>query len=450
MSIMQTNTISVFGLGKLGSPLAVAFAHKGFQVIGVDISERFVEDLNRGLAPVEETGLQAMLDAHRDRLRATTDYQDAILNSQVSSIIVPTPTGPDGTFVLDYVMEAVKKIGQVLAQKESYHLIAIVSTVMPGDTEKLRIALDEASGKTCGPDFGLCYSPEFIALGSVLYNLLNPDMLLIGQSDDRAGDLYEAVLLKLTDNKPQVKRMNFVNAELTKISVNSYVTMKITYANMIARLCERLPEADANVVTEALGMDSRIGGKYLTGAVAFGGPCFPRDNVALMKVAERLDTTVPLAAATHHYNREQSRLLTDLVTRHVEPGAHVAVLGLAYKPDTPVVEESASLYLIRELVDLGFVVTAYDPMAMANARLELDSTVRYAETLEDAVSQADAVIIATAWKAFKIIDPGCLRRTENKVTIFDCWRILDVARYRDVARVIYLGTSEAHQPVSIF
>ena len=439
MPVPQTRSISVFGLGKLGSPLAVALAHKGFHVIGVDVSGQPVNALNQGLAPVQEPGLQEMLDTAYRNVRATIDYEDAVLNSETSSIIVPTPTGPDGGFVLDHVIEVAQRIARELAKKQSYHLIAVGSTVMPGDSDRVRDAVESASGKLCGRDFGLCYSPFFIALGSVLHDLQHPDMLLIGQSDETAGDLYEAVLRQLTDNHPAVRRMNFVNAELTKLAVNGYITTKISYANMIARMCERMAGADASTVTGAMGMDGRIGSKYLTGGMAYGGPCFPRDNVALARVAEHLGTGAPIATATHTFNMEQSHVLAGWVGQHVARGARISVLGLSYKPDTSSVDELASIYLVQDLLAIGFSVTAYDPAAMANARNRRELGIGYAASLEDAVASADAIIIATPWKEFKDLNPESLRRAGNKVTIFDCWRILEADTYKAVARIVYLG-----------
>jgi UDPglucose 6-dehydrogenase len=180
------------------------------------------------------------------------------------------------------------KIGKALARKNSYHLVVLSSTVMPGATEKIRQMLEQTSGKRCGEEFGFCYNPEFIALGSVIRDMLNPDMLLIGESDERAGQILAGIYGNVCKSKPVVARMNFVNAELTKLSVNTYVTTKISYANMLAEICEKLPGADADVVTSALGLDSRIGRKYLKGALGYGGPCFPRDNVAFAALARSL------------------------------------------------------------------------------------------------------------------------------------------------------------------
>src|SRR5207245_462512 len=218
-------------------------------------------------------------------------------------IVVPTPSTEEGGFSIDYVIEAARSIGRGLKAKDGYHLVVLTSTVLPGSTEYGMIpVLERESGKRCGQDFGVCYSPEFIALGQVIKDFLNPEFLLIGEQDERAGEMLASIYLAVCDNQPKIARMNLVNAELTKISVNAYVTMRISFANMVASLSEQLPGGDVDTVTGALGLDTRIGSRYLKGAVAFGGPCFPRDNQALAYLARQLGQTGALAEAVHAYN----------------------------------------------------------------------------------------------------------------------------------------------------
>jgi UDPglucose 6-dehydrogenase len=217
--------LSIIGLGKLGSPMAAVMAHKGHTVIGVDLNPAFVAAMQQGRAPVNETGLAEMIHGNRERLSATQSFEEAILGSEITFIIVPTPSGADGTFSVKYVLDAVEQIGAALRKKSEWHLVALCSTVMPGATGgQVLPALEAHSGKKCGVDFGLCYNPEFIALGSVIHDMLNPDMILIGESDARSGSLLEKMYKGMCDSDPRIQRMNFVNAELTKISVNTYVT----------------------------------------------------------------------------------------------------------------------------------------------------------------------------------------------------------------------------------
>ena len=263
----------VIGLGKLGAPLAACLAAKGLTVIGVDNDPLKVDAINRHQRPVQEPGLGELLAKTHERLSATDDIEAAVRDTNITFIVVSTPSEPNGGFSLRYVDPACEAIGRALARKTEYHVVVLTSTVMPGTTGgHVRELLERVSGKRVGQNFGLCYSPEFIALGSVIRDFLNPDMLLIGESDARAGDFLKSLYADVCENKPAVARMSFVNAEITKLAVNTYVTTKISYANMLARICERLPGANVDVVTTALGNDTRIGAKYLKGALSYGGP----------------------------------------------------------------------------------------------------------------------------------------------------------------------------------
>ncbi|NJL32107.1 MAG: UDP-glucose/GDP-mannose dehydrogenase family protein, partial [Phycisphaerales bacterium] len=258
---------------------------------------------------------------------------------------------------------------------------------MPGSTQgPIRQTLERTSGRVVGQNLGLCYSPEFVAIGSVIRDFLRPDMLLIGQSDDYAGDLLEAIGRQAALTQPDVARMNFVNAELAKIAVNTFVTTKITFANMLGSVCQNLPGADVDVVTQAIGLDSRIGRKYLKAAVGYGGPCFPRDNIALATLAKNTGGHSDLAQAVDTANRQHVSQLADLVCGHVQTllpggGATIAVLGLAYKPDTDVIDESQGIALVKELHWRGLPVIAHDPAAGPNARKLLPPTVPVIDSL---------------------------------------------------------------------
>ncbi len=428
--------VSVVGLGKLGAPMAAAMAHRGHTVIGVDLDRRTVALINRGQAPVFEPGLADLLVRARERLSATEDYDFAIMHTEITFIVVPTPSEEDGSFSLRYVLAAARSMGQALQHKEGYHLVVLTSTVMPGSTGgPVQAILEEASGKQCGRDFGLCYSPEFIALGSVIRDLLNPDLVLIGESDPYAGDILAAFYRSTCENNPPIARMNFVNAELAKIALNTFVTTKITFANMLARICERLPGGDVDAVTGALGLDSRVGPRYLKGAIGYGGPCFPRDNKALAHLAGQVGVRALLAEATDAMNRQQVLELREIVKRHLPESGRVAILGLAYKPHTDVVEESQGVGLARLLADEGIATSVYDPAAMENARKILGPTVTFAPSLEQCIGEADVIVITTPWPEFKHLEPG----NPGHPTVIDCWRILDSDRCRETADYVALG-----------
>jgi UDPglucose 6-dehydrogenase len=431
--------VVVVGLGKLGAPLAAVLASKGHTVTGVDINPALVAAINERRAAVHEAGLQERLDEAGTRLRATTSFDEAIPGSEISFVIVPTPSGRDGTFSNQWVLDAVRQIGAALRRTDGYHVVNITSTVMPGSTGgEIRRALEEASGRVVGRDVGLTYNPEFIALGSVVRDLLRPDMLLIGQSDPRAGDVLERAYAGVLETDPPVMRMNLVNAEITKISVNTFVTTKISYANMLAELCEKLPGADVDVVAAGIGQDSRIGTKYLKGALGYGGPCFPRDNVAWAALARSVGAAADIAEATDRINQRQVARLAGMVADAAAPGASVAILGLAYKPDTPVIEESQGVMIARTLAQAGYRVAAHDPLATEGAATALGDGVTLIGDAATAIGMADVVVIATPDRAFASLSPGVFREGGRRRTVIDCWRILAPA-VADAARVVHVG-----------
>ena len=415
-------TISVIGLGKLGACIAASFAHKGFIVIGADVSAKTVELVNQGKAPVIEPQLSEMMAGAKDRLRATQDVAEAVAGSDVTLIVVPTPSTNEGGFSIDHVIEAAKSIGQGLKAKKGYHLVVLTSTVLPGSTEYGMIpVLERESGKKVDKDFGVCYSPEFIALGQVIKDFLNPEFLLIGEHDDRAGKMLTETYLAVCNNEPKIARMNLVNSELTKISVNSYVTMRISFANMVAAMTEQLPGGDVDIVTGALGLDTRIGSRYLKGAVAYGGPCFPRDNAALAYLAGQLGQSGALAEAVHAYNSASNAKLAERVLEVMPKGGSVAVLGLSYKPDSNVIEEAPGFLLAKSLVESSATVVVHDSMAMDAVHRVLGDKVKYATTVEEAIAGSDVVVITTPDKAYAAIDLASIPRS---TIVIDAWRLL--------------------------
>lgn len=417
--------VTVVGLGKLGSVIAAVLAGSGHKVAGVDLNPDAVKALNEGRAPVEETGLSDLIQKNRERLSATTDGEAAVAGADITFIVVPTPSEAGGAFSLRYVSPAVETVGRALRRKEDFHLVVLSSTVMPGSTGgSVLPLLERISEKKCGRDFGLCYNPEFIALGSVIRDMRNPDMILIGESDPRSGQILSDLYQHVCESKPAIARMNFVNAELTKLSVNTFVTTKISYANMLAQVCERLPGADIDVVTSALGLDTRIGRKYLKGALGYGGPCFPRDNVAFASLARLHGVEATLAEATDKLNRRQVRRLGDLILAILPAGGTAGILGLSYKPSTSVVEESQGVQLAQYLLDNGAPVVAYDPAAMDNARQLLNGDVTFASSVEQCAARAHVLVVTTPWEEFRNLRPESLNGELGRPTVVDCWRIV--------------------------
>ena len=435
--------VVVAGLGKLGLPMAAVFAESGHEVVGVDPVQPVVDALNEGRVLIDEPGLPEMIAANRERISATTDYADAIPGAEMTFIIVPTPSGDDGAFINDYVVTALEQIGAVLRDNPQPHLVAVTSTVMPGATAAvLAPAFEQALGRPLGDGVSLCYSPEFIALGSVIRDLQTPDFVLIGADDEAEGQRLADFYLGIGGGRDvPVQVMNWVNAELAKISVNSFVTMKITYANMLASICEGLPGGDVDVVTQAIGLDTRIGRRYLKGGPPFGGPCFPRDNRALGVAAQAVGAPWDLAAATDRMNDGLAERIADAVARVTSEGDTVAVLGLAYKDNTPVVEESAGAKVAAALAARGRIVVVHDPIAdAAHSPILAGVEFTQAHDVQAAAADAAAIVLVGDDPAYDQLPSLSLR---DGTCVFDAWRRLAGASLPAGTAYLPLGVYES-------
>lgn len=357
----ELKKLSVFGLGKLGACMAATFAQRGFEVVGVDVNPEYARKINAGQPPVEEPQLAQMITEAGSRLRASTDPRDAVA-TDVSFFIVPSPSLADGSFSNEFLMRAMESVARAIREAgKTGHLFVCSSTTTPGAVDTVLIPmLERELGGKCGVDFGFCYNPEFIALGNVVSGLLQPDMVLIGESDPASGAALEALYRQYNTNQPRIARMSVISAELTKISVNSYITMKISFTNQLRMIADRFPKANIHDVLDAIGSDSRINHKYLRAGLSYGGPCFPRDNRLLAYTARQAGLQAPLAEASDAVNERAKQELLEQVKKMLQPGDSVAVLGVSYKPDTYLTEESAGLHLAQHLKRQGYDVWVHD------------------------------------------------------------------------------------------
>src|ERR1043166_9054297 len=355
------SSVSVCGLGKLGACMAATFAARGFPVVGVDIDPEKIRKVNAGLPPVEEPLLAETMAEGHERLRATDDPAETV-STDVSFFIPPSPSLPDGSFSNEYLLNAMRPVAQAMkAADKKGHIFVSSSTTTPGAVDGVLIPmLEKETGWKCGEEFHVCYNPEFIALGNVINGLLEPDFVLIGESDPNAGSALEQLYRKYTRNKAHIARMSIISAELTKISVNSYITMKISFTNQLRMIAEQFPKADINTILDAIGTDSRIGKKYLRAGLSYGGPCFPRDNRLLAFAARQVGLEAPLAEASDRTNELTKTNLLAKVKELVPAGGTILVLGLSYKPDTYITEESAGLHLAQHLKRQGYRVLVHD------------------------------------------------------------------------------------------
>jgi UDPglucose 6-dehydrogenase len=421
----ESYSLSVVGLGKLGLCMAGAFAEAGFHVIGVDINRKLVDMVTRGKVPYHEKNLDRVLRNGRKRLIATTNIREAVLNSDTTFIVVATPTQPDGTYGNEQLESALTSIAQTLRSKRAKHRIVVSCTVMPGAIEAMAIPLvEKISGKKLGRGFSIAYNPEFIAMGDVIGIFTQPDFVLVGESEPGIGKALAEIYSALCPNHPPVSRMNLISAEIAKISLNCFVTTKITYANMLAELCEKLPGANVDVITAAIGQDARIGGKVLRGGIGFGGPCFPRDNRAFVRLARDHGMEANLARQTHETNVHQLERLQALIVAAVPKGGTIAILGLAYRTDTPLVEESQALLLAKHLAGKGYKVKVHDYVALENARRELGEKVTYCESPIEALKGSDGAVVTMMDPRYrKLTAKEFLAAMKKGGVVFDPWRL---------------------------
>lgn len=394
--------ISVIGTGYVGTVSAACFAELGHEVICVDIDKTKIDRINAGIPPIYEEGLPELLKKHAGkRLSATSDYEHAVENSDVSFICVGTPSDPEGKIDLGIVKAASSSLGDSLRHKKGYHVVVVKSTVVPETTEKVVLPIiEERSGKRPG-DFGIAMNPEFLREGRAVYDFMHPDKIVVGSVDKKSGDIVASLYSGLPC---EVTRTNPRTAEMIKYANNAALAARISFANEIGNICKELG-IDTYEVMKAVGRDFRIGPHFLNSGAGFGGSCFPKDVKALIGKAKEIGYEPELLKSVMAVNdRQPSRMVRMLKSKLGNlRGKKVAVLGLAFKNDTDDIRESRSIPVIKELLDNGARVSAYDPMAAGNMR-NLFSSVQYHTTAVDALSGADACMIMTEWDEFKSLD----------------------------------------------
>ncbi len=423
---VNTEKLSVIGLGKLGLCTAVCLADSEYSVLGIDNNSHVITSISNGVSPHAETDLQELLTKVKGQLSVQlSDYHAAISETDVTLLIVPTPSMDNGEFSTKYLVESLKPMAIALSEsRKPYHLFVIVSTVSPGTLlEELIPLVEFHSSRQINNGFGMCYNPEFIALGSVIHDFFNPDMVLIGEHQPSDGEMLEDIYRNVCKNQPKISRMSITSAEITKISLNAFVTMKISFANTLTSLCNGIPDTDIDKITDALGADKRIGSNFLRGGTPFGGPCFPRDNHAFSEFARRHGVQAFLAEATDQINNAHTAFIVDKVDEIIhDESKTIGVLGCAYKPGTPVLEESFSIELIRKLIEKKYPVTVYDPLAMDMVREIFGNSINYSKTAKSCVDESDVIILTLPDPVYLKIGTY-LKKTSGKI-IIDLWRIL--------------------------
>jgi UDPglucose 6-dehydrogenase len=441
--------ISFIGMGYVGLCTAVCFANKGLQTIVSTKDPGKIKMVKKGIPPFYEPQLEGLLKKaiKTKNLTAVVGRKQAILESDISYITVGTPSQPDGSVDLSLVEETSKEIGEALKEKTDGHLIVVKSTVPPGTTEDLvKKNIEKRSGKTCGRDFQLCFNPEFLREGNAIYDTLNPDYVVIGEFDKKSGDTLEQVCKQFySKNTPPTIRTNLPTSELIKYANNAFLATKISFINTFANVCEKIPRADVTKVAEAIGKDHRINPYFLNAGLGWGGSCFPKDVKAFIAFSKRLGYDPILVQATSKANEDQIKFTMQKVQNELKTlkGKKIAILGLAFKPDTDDMREARSIKIIDQLLKQGARVTAYDPMATSNAKKILKERVHYASSAIKCLTKADCAILVTEWEEFKKLKPEDFAQNMRKPILIDGRRIYNPEKFSRKLRYIAIGLGES-------
>jgi len=415
--------ITIIGTGYVGLVTGACFAEVGNDVLCIDVDERKIRTLNEGGLPIYEPGLLDMVKRNRaaGRLRFSTDVEAGVAFGEVQFIAVGTPPGEDGSADLQYVVAAARSIGRSMGE---YRLVVDKSTVPVGTAEKVRGAI-AAELKSRGADvpFSVVSNPEFLKEGAAIEDFMRPDRIVIGSEDERGTQIMRALYAPFQRNHDRLIVMGIRSAELTKYAANAMLATRISFMNEVANLAE-LVGADIEDVRRGIGSDPRIGYHFLYPGAGYGGSCFPKDVQALQRTATAANMPLHILDAVERVNNRQKEILAGKIVSYLGEdlsGRNIAVWGLAFKPNTDDMREAPSRVLIAELLRRGAVVTAYDPVAMDEARhlFGADERVRYAASPMAALAGADVLAIVTEWKEFRSPDFAAIKAALKSPAVFD-------------------------------
>ena len=416
--------ISVIGTGYVGLVTGACFSEMGNQVFCVDIDEKKVDDLKKGIIPIYEPGLEKIVlnNYENKTLHFTTDIKDALANSNICFIAVGTPMGEDGSADLQYVLAVAKSIGENM----THHMYIIdKSTVPVGTADKVREMVQETLDERGSElTFDVISNPEFLKEGAAVADFMKPDRVVIGADNEDAFEMMRELYAPFTHSRERFVTMDIRSAEMTKYAANAMLATKISFMNEIANICERVG-ADVNQVRNGIGSDSRIGYSFIYPGCGYGGSCFPKDVQALAKTSEKFGYEPKLLNAVESVNYAQKRVISDKVIKRFGDdlnGKTFAVWGLAFKPETDDMREASSITIINELTKRGAKIKAYDPKAENEAKLHYlkgNENVSYVSSKYDALSESEAMILVTEWKEFRSPDFGEMKKRLKNAVIFD-------------------------------
>ena len=421
--------IAVVGTGYVGLVTGTCFAETGNQVTCVDIDKNKVEKLSNGQITIYEPGLEKIFlrNLKEDRLHFTTNLAEGVKDSTIVFLALPTPPGEDGSADLKYILGVADDLGKILTD---YKVIVDKSTVPVGTADKVQAAI----AKNFKGEFAVVSNPEFLREGVAVDDFMKPDRVVVGTSDERAKKIMTDLYAPFVRSGNPVIFMDEKSAELTKYAANSFLAVKISFMNEIARLCERLG-ADVDMVRKGIGSDERIGKRFLFPGIGYGGSCFPKDVQALVKSSSEVEYDFEILNAVMKVNEEQKLFLMPKINAYFNndlKGKRFALWGLAFKPNTDDIREAPALYMIDALTEAGATVHAYDPEAMPNVKQIVGNKIDFAEGQYDALENADALIIATEWSEFRTPEFEKISSMLKNKVVFDGRNVYDRTQMKEL------------------
>ena len=413
--------IAIVGTGYVGLVTGTCFAEIGVNVICVDTNGEKIEALKQGVIPIYENGLEEMVNrnAKAGRLQFTTSLESCLDEVDVIFSAVGTPPDEDGSADLSYVLEVARTIGRNMTK---YVLVVTKSTVPVGTAGKVRATIQaELDRRGVRIEFDVASNPEFLKEGNAVADFMSPDRVVVGVESERAKQLMSKLYKPFLLNNFRVIFMDIPSAEMTKYAANSMLATRISFMNDIANLCE-LVGADVNMVRSGIGSDTRIGRKFLYPGIGYGGSCFPKDVKALIKTAEQNGYRMRVLQAVEEVNEKQKSVLFEKLQRHFSGDLQdktIALWGLAFKPETDDMREAPSLILINKLLNAGCKVRVYDPAAMTECRRRIGDSVCYATDMYDAALDADALMLVTEWKEFRLPSWAVIKKAMRTPVLLD-------------------------------
>ena len=419
--------IAIVGTGYVGLVSGTCFAEMGTEVYCVDVNTQKIADLNNGVLPIYEPGLEEMVSRNRKagRLHFITDLSACLNDVEVVFSAVGTPPDEDGSADLKYVLEVAKTVGQNMNR---YLTIVTKSTVPVGTARKVRAAIQKELDKR-GSDltFDVASNPEFLKEGAAVKDFLSPDRIVVGVESERSKELMTRLYRPFLLNNFRVIFMDVPSAEMTKYAANAMLATRISFMNDIANLCE-IVGADVNMVRKGIGTDVRIGHRFLYAGCGYGGSCFPKDVKALVKTASDHGYPMRILQAVEEVNEQQKSILFRKVNDYFKgdlDGKKVAIWGLSFKPETDDMREAPSLVVIQKLLNAGCQVTAYDPVSIPECKRRIGETIHYAKDIYDAVIDADVLLLITEWKEFRMPSWAAVKKLMNNPLVIDGRNIYD-------------------------